>query len=200
MPTALTPQLVDSSLAALTDWAGDTSSIHRTIRLDSPSQVVDLISQVDASAQSLNHQPSVERDGTAVTFTLTTHDVGGVSEVDISLASRINNLAGRLVGAPPTPAPKTAVIDEAEAARLASGPGNNHLPSIVIDHAGETATGRTRLRGIGRKGAGAGPGAIGVSSVGNDGQVRPGVAVPDRRPGKPEPGVEAEQEPTRRTR
>jgi 4a-hydroxytetrahydrobiopterin dehydratase len=197
VPTALTPQLVDSSLAALTDWSGDTSQIHRTIRLDSPAQVIDLIELVDVSAQSLNHQPVVERDGTAVTFTLSTHDVGGVSEVDISLASRINNLAGRLVGAPPTPAPKTAVVDSAEAERLASGPGNNHLPDVTIDHTGESATGaRTRLRGIGRKGTAGG--AIGVSSVGNDGQVRPGVAVPDRRPGKPEPGVEREQEPKRR--
>lgn len=193
MPTALTPQLVDSSLAALTDWSGDTSSIHRTIKLDSPNQVVELISQVDISAQSLNHQPSVEREGTAVTFTLTTQDVGGVSEVDISLASRINNLAGRLVGAPPTPAPKTAVVDEAEAERLASGPGNNHLPSVVIDHAGETATGRTGLLKKKLRAP-----SVGVSAVGNDAQVRPGVAIPDDRPGHPEPGPEPEQSAPRR--
>ena len=195
MPTALTPHLVESSLAALTDWSGDTSSIHRTIRLDSATQAVELVKLVDVSARSLDHQPTVERDGASVTFTLSTGDVGGVSEVDISLASRINNLAGRLVGAPPTPAPKTAVVDEAEAKRLAAGPGNNHLPDVVIDEAGETATGRSRIRGLGRKGNA----GIGVSSVGNDG-MRPGVAVPDRRPGKPEPGAEIEQEPKRRVR
>ena len=196
MPTLLNQRLVDSSLAALTDWAGDTSGISRTIRLDSPQQVVDLIELVDVSARSLQHQPVVERDGKAVTFTLTTPEVGGVSEVDISLASRINNIAGRLVGAPPTPAPSSSVLDAAEAARLASGPGNNHLPDVVVDHAGETATGR---KGVLKKKLRA-P-SVGVSSVGNDAQVRPGVAIPDDRPGHPEPGPEVEQTaPRRRTR
>ncbi|HVF21072.1 MAG TPA: 4a-hydroxytetrahydrobiopterin dehydratase [Mycobacteriales bacterium] len=193
MPTLLTPRLVDSSLAALTDWSGDTSGISRTIRLDSPAQVVDLIEQVEVSAQSLNHEPVVERSGTAVTFTLTTHEVGGVSEIDISLAARINNLAGRLVGAPPTPAPRTAVVDADEGARLAAGPGNNHVPAVVIDHAGETATGRT---GLFKKKLRA-P-SVGVSTIGTDAQVRPGVAIPDDRPGHPEPGPEPEQSAPRR--
>ena len=191
MPTLLTPHLVDDSLTALTYWSGDTTAIHRTIRLDSPTQVVDLIGAVDESARSLAHAPVVEQDGSAVTFTLTTAEVGGVSEIDISLAARINNLAGRLVGAPPTPAPNTAVGPDDDE-RSASGSERDHAPAVTIDHAGETATGRTGLLKRMKRGP-----VIGVPSVGNDGQIRPGVALPDRRPGHPQPGIENEQEPLR---
>ena len=163
MPTLLTPHLVDDSLAALTGWSGDTVAIHRTIRLSSLDQVINLIGAVDESARALNHPPAVERDGTAVTFTLSTVEVGGVSEVDISLASRINNLAGRLVGAAPTPAPRTAAPGADETERLAAGPGRNHPPEVTIDRAGEPAAGRAGLFKRTKRGP-----IVGVPSVGND--------------------------------
>lgn len=122
MPTPLTPDLIDTSLAALTDWTGDTTSISRTIRLDSPEQVDDLIGSVDESARSLQHPPVVESEGSAVTFTLSTAEIGGVSEVDITLAARIDNLAGQLAGAPPTPAPSTAIVDHDSTTVVDQGP------------------------------------------------------------------------------
>ncbi len=109
MPTLLTPALVESSLTALYEWSGDTKAITRTVRMDSAQQVIDLVGAVAVSADALGHRPVVEQSGAAVTFTLTSDDVGGVSEVDIALASHIDNLSGRLAGAAPTPAPSTAI-------------------------------------------------------------------------------------------
>lgn len=194
MPTALTPHLVENSIAALSDWTGDTSAIQRTIRLDSQQQVVDLIGAVQVSAQSLGHEPRVERDGTAVTFTLATEDLGGVTEVDIALAAHIDNLAGRLVNAPPTPGPTSASASADETARLQAGAGRNHMPDVVVDHEGQTATAATAKTPRRRRRAT----EMGVPSNTGGGVPAPGVAVPEERPGHPEPGPEPEQRPRRR--
>ncbi|HVE98024.1 MAG TPA: 4a-hydroxytetrahydrobiopterin dehydratase [Mycobacteriales bacterium] len=195
MPTALTPHLVDSSLAALSDWTGDTSAIRRTIRLDTQQQVVDLIGAVQVSSGSLQHEPTVERDGTAVTFTLSTEELGGVSEIDIALAAHIDNLAGRLVGAPPTPGPTSASASDDESARLAEGAGRNHMPDLVVDHDGQPAS---RGAAKGRRGRGRAGDTIGVPTNTGGGAVTPGLAVPDDDPGHPKPGPEPEQRPSRR--
>lgn len=193
MPTPLTPHLVEDSLAALSEWSGDTTSIHRTIRLDSPTQVIDLVNAVSVSAESLGHGPVVEQRGTEVTFTLASEEVGGVSEVDIALASHIDNLAGRLAGAPPTPAPHTAMTTVDETAYLSSGAGRNHMPDLTVDQPGQSASQSTARRRLRRRG---GP-VVGVPSVTGGGTPMPGVAVPDEHPGAQQPGVETEQGPPR---
>ena len=189
MPTLLTPALVDSSLAALFEWSGDTTAITRTIRMDSTQQATDLVGAVATSAESLGHHPVVERSGTAVTFTLTSEEVGGVSEVDISLASHIDNLSGRLAGAAPTPAPSTAITHDED---LTAGAGRNHSPDLIIDKAGQPAS-----RGSTRKRTRGGP-VIGVPSITGGGTPMPGVAVPDEQEDQPQPGVETRQGPPRR--
>lgn len=200
MPTALTPHLVDDSLAALSDWTGDTTAIRRTVRLDTQQQAVDLIGLVETSTTALQHEPQVEREGTAVTFTLSTAEIGGVSEIDIALAAHIDNLAGRLVGAPPTPGPTSPLAGDDESARLASGPGRNHMPDVVVDHPGQTAAkgGTTRRRARGGAGATDSKGTIGVPTNTGGGAITPGLAVPEENPGHPEPGPEPEQRPRRR--
>ena len=189
MPTLLTPALVDSSLAALYEWSGDTTAITRTVRLNSAQQAADLVGAVATSAESLGHRPVVERDGTAVTFTLTSEEVGGVSEVDITLASHIDNISGRLVGAAPTPAPSTAIAHDED---LTAGAGRNHSPDVTIDKAGQPAS-----RGSARKRTRGGP-VVGVPSITGGGTPMPGVAAADDDADRPQPGAETEQGPPRR--
>lgn len=183
MPTPLSSHLVEDSLAALSDWTGDTSSISRTVRLDSPDQVVSLVEAVAVSGESLGHRPTVERDGTAVTFTLPESPDAPVTEVDIALASHIDNLAGRLVGARPTPAPRSSRAAE----DVYDGPGRNHSPSLTVDHPDQSATPTGEKRRIGtRRRAGGDRPAIGIPSTTSGGLQTPGLALPDEGDHRPD--------------
>jgi 4a-hydroxytetrahydrobiopterin dehydratase len=92
--TQSTPRLAPVDLAAaLTDLPG----VHRgsagqlQIRLQAPSfkTAVDLVERVGATAEELNHHPDIDLRWRTVTFTLSTHSVGGVSALDFELARQI---------------------------------------------------------------------------------------------------------------
>jgi len=89
MTTLLDDQLVADALVNLSDWSGDAKRISRTVSVDDPDA---LCSAVAEAADAMDHHPEVQRDGDAVTFTLWTHSKGGVTELDIALASRIDDL------------------------------------------------------------------------------------------------------------
>ena len=89
MATLLDDRLVTDAMSNLDEWTGDAKRISRTVRVDDPEA---LLSSVAESADSMDHHPEVSRDGESITFTLWTHSEGGVTELDIALASRIDDL------------------------------------------------------------------------------------------------------------
>lgn len=95
MPTVLDEHLVAESLIALTDWSGSRSGIRRTVSLP-VGQMEELLSEVAAAADSMNHHPKVDRSGGATTFILWTHSEGGVTKLDFDLAGRIDELVRKV--------------------------------------------------------------------------------------------------------
>ena len=89
MATLLDDRLVTDAMHNLDEWSGDARAISRTVRVD---DVDALLAAVAESANAMNHHPDIARDGDAVTFTLSTHSEGGVTELDIALASHIDDL------------------------------------------------------------------------------------------------------------
>lgn len=89
MATLLDDRLVTDALHGLQEWSGGTDRISRTVTVDDPDA---LLAAVAEAADSLDHHPETARDGNALTFTLWTHSAGGVTELDIALASRIDDL------------------------------------------------------------------------------------------------------------
>src|SRR5438067_1726797 len=89
MATLLDDALVTDALCGLDGWTGDATRIARTVTVDDPDA---LCAAVAEAADALDHHPAVDRDGGAVTFTLWTHSQQGVTELDIALASRIDDL------------------------------------------------------------------------------------------------------------
>lgn len=100
MPTLLDDRLVADALTALTGWSGDAQRIRRTVAL-SAEQGDQLVREVREAADAMNHHPEVNRTEHEITFVLWTHSVGGVSEYDIALASRIDDLVTRAAGTGP---------------------------------------------------------------------------------------------------
>ena len=87
-----------AALALLPDWHGGPDRISRTIDLDARADEV-LRTQVDLVAAELDHHPVVEDTDEGTRFVLWTHSRGGVTELDVALAARIDALAAGLDGA-----------------------------------------------------------------------------------------------------
>lgn len=97
MPTLLDDPLVADALTALTGWSGDAKKIVRTVPVSGPA-ADELLAEVAITAGAMNHHPEVDRSGGAVVFGLRTHSEGGVTEYDIALASRIDDLVSKVTG------------------------------------------------------------------------------------------------------
>jgi 4a-hydroxytetrahydrobiopterin dehydratase len=95
MPTLLTDDLIAQTLAALPGWTGDSTSLVRDLHLE-PDVNTELRRQVDVDAHSMGHLPAVEDIEGGTRFRLTTEEQGGVTELDVMLASHISDLAHRL--------------------------------------------------------------------------------------------------------
>ncbi len=66
-------------------------------RRDRPAfrDAIKLVDQVADAAEEMNHHPDIDIRWRTVTFTLSTHSMGGVTDLDISLARRIDALAAQ---------------------------------------------------------------------------------------------------------
>jgi 4a-hydroxytetrahydrobiopterin dehydratase len=94
-PTLLDEPLVDDTLRSLPGWSGDQHALRRDVHLP-PDLDEKLRHEVDVDSTAMGHSAEVESIEGGTRFVLTTHDVGGVSELDVALAARISDIAHRL--------------------------------------------------------------------------------------------------------
>jgi 4a-hydroxytetrahydrobiopterin dehydratase len=99
MVDRLDEALVESSLSALPNWAGDATSISRTVEA-TPAQADVLIKSLGESADAMDHHPEIERTGSGLRIVLSTHSADGVTSLDIAMASVIEDLVASATGQP----------------------------------------------------------------------------------------------------
>jgi 4a-hydroxytetrahydrobiopterin dehydratase len=163
MATLLDDRLVADAMTNLDDWTGDASRISRTVRVNDTESLLSAVSEV---ADALDHHPVVEQDGGAVTFVLWTHSQGGVTELDIALASRIDDLV--------------------LAAQGRERPRGDETPNI--DAGGQTTPSRPEESATGDAGVpGAAADAPTINEPANPRQGAGPVVAPDAEPGSMEP-------------
>jgi len=91
-------QLRDA-LGELTCWDGHRETgVHCHRELPSFRDVIRLVNAVAEVAEELDHHPDIDIRYRQVTFTLRTHSAGAVTELDITLARRIDALVADLQG------------------------------------------------------------------------------------------------------
>ena len=78
----------------LPDWAATPGrdAINRTVKLRDFSAAWGFMSRVALLAEAQDHHPEWENVYNRVSITLTTHDAGGLSERDLTLARAIDAL------------------------------------------------------------------------------------------------------------
>lgn len=90
MPTRLSPQEIDEALSDLKGWTFENDKFHKTFTFSSFNEAFGFLCRVALHAERLNHHPELFNVYAKVTVDLSTHDVGGVSELDVELAKRID--------------------------------------------------------------------------------------------------------------
>jgi len=80
--------------AELPGWQVVNGKLHRDVRFADFNAAFGFMARVALVAETLGHHPEWSNVWNRVTIELTTHDVGGLSDLDVSLAQRINQLLG----------------------------------------------------------------------------------------------------------
>ncbi len=103
MPTRLSDSEVRAALATLTGWTLQNGALARTVKLPTFPLALAAVVAVGASAQAMNHHPDIDIRYRTLTFTLLSHDAGGLTERDIALAKEITAILDARL-APESPA------------------------------------------------------------------------------------------------
>jgi 4a-hydroxytetrahydrobiopterin dehydratase len=93
MPTVLTADELTEAIAELPEWSGDVKGIERSVKARSFLAGIRLVDAVAEVAEAADHHPDIDIRWRTVTFRLATHSAGGVTELDLSLARQIDQLA-----------------------------------------------------------------------------------------------------------
>jgi 4a-hydroxytetrahydrobiopterin dehydratase len=89
----LTPQQTADLASTLPAWSLVNGKLHREFRFTDFVAAFGFMAQVALVAESMGHHPEWSNVWNRVTVDLTTHDTGGLSNLDLQLAQRIDALA-----------------------------------------------------------------------------------------------------------
>jgi 4a-hydroxytetrahydrobiopterin dehydratase len=91
-PLRLPPDELAAALSGLPLWSGDGEGISRSVQLPGFPDAVAALVRIAFVAEQLDHHPDVDLRWRTLHLTLVTHSAGGVTELDLGLARRIDAL------------------------------------------------------------------------------------------------------------
>jgi 4a-hydroxytetrahydrobiopterin dehydratase len=86
----LSPAQIKSALQSLPEWKRKGSLITRTFVFKDFPEAVKFVNTIAKLAEKAWHHPDIDIRWNKVTLALTTHDEGGLTEKDFSLAARFD--------------------------------------------------------------------------------------------------------------
>ena len=89
--TPLTPAALAAAVADLDGWSVADGCLHREVTLADFRDAFAFMTRVAFDAEELNHHPDWSNVWNRVTINLSTHDAGGITELDLELARRISS-------------------------------------------------------------------------------------------------------------
>lgn len=79
-------------MTELPDWSGDDAEITRTVKMASFMDAIAVVGRVAVVAEEMDHHPDIDIRWRTLTFRCSTHSAGKVTERDIELARRIDEI------------------------------------------------------------------------------------------------------------
>jgi 4a-hydroxytetrahydrobiopterin dehydratase len=94
-PTKLSEEEITTRLQRVPGWTVLKGKLHREVQCKDFVEAFGFMSSVALIAEGMNHHPEWSNVYRTVVIDLTTHDAGGISELDFELASRVNEVFAR---------------------------------------------------------------------------------------------------------
>ena len=89
----LSPEEIARKLSALGGWILTPQGIQKRYEMGNFLSAMNLVNRAADLAEQAQHHPDIFISYDKVTFTLTTHDAGGITQKDLDLAARIEAIA-----------------------------------------------------------------------------------------------------------
>jgi len=94
-PSRLSPDQISAALRDLPQWSGDENGIRRSVELPSFRDAVDAIVRIAGVAEEMDHHPDIDLRWRTLHIAVVTHSAGGLTDNDVQLAGRIDQLLPR---------------------------------------------------------------------------------------------------------
>jgi 4a-hydroxytetrahydrobiopterin dehydratase len=94
MPSALGDAEITSGLSTLSGWQRDGDAIVKAYECASFADAVAFVVRIGFLAEKANHHPDLDVRWRTVRVVLSSHDAGGITERDFSLAQEIEAIPG----------------------------------------------------------------------------------------------------------
>jgi 4a-hydroxytetrahydrobiopterin dehydratase len=78
----------------VTGWDVVDGKLHRTFQLADFSEAFGFMARVALIAEKMNHHPDWSNSWNTVDISIVSHDEGGISELCVDFATRVNRLRG----------------------------------------------------------------------------------------------------------
>ncbi|MGL5032908.1 MAG: 4a-hydroxytetrahydrobiopterin dehydratase [Microcystaceae cyanobacterium] len=89
---ALSANEIHTALSSLEDWTLVSGKLHRQFQFKSFVEAFGFMTRLAIVAEKMDHHPEWLNVYNRVTIDLTTHDAGGITQLDVELAKKANAL------------------------------------------------------------------------------------------------------------
>jgi 4a-hydroxytetrahydrobiopterin dehydratase len=86
----LSPEQISALASSLPAWTVVNGKLHRDFRFADFVEAFGFMAKVALIAEAMGHHPELSNVWNRVTIDLMTHDTGGLSNLDVDLATRID--------------------------------------------------------------------------------------------------------------
>lgn len=89
----LTQTQIDQKIQAVPQWQQKQQNIVRIFKFKNFVEAISFVNQLVEPAETAGHHPDITIEYNQVTISLTTHDAGGLTQMDFDLAQTISDLS-----------------------------------------------------------------------------------------------------------
>jgi 4a-hydroxytetrahydrobiopterin dehydratase len=87
---------ITGALTSLPGWHGDASALRRSLGFPDFPAAIAAVDEIAVVAEEMDHHPDIDIRWRTLHLTLSTHDAGGVTQLDVELAHRVAEIAAAL--------------------------------------------------------------------------------------------------------
>ena len=93
MRRKLSMKAIEDKLQTMEDWELEDGQLKKEFLVDDFVEALHFVNKVGAIAEDADHHPDILIKFNRVTFYLSTHSAGGITETDFQLAEQIDSAA-----------------------------------------------------------------------------------------------------------